>query len=61
MLGPLLNPANVRNQIVGVYSKEANIYKDVLKKKKKCLIAGHDGNDEIFPVVLINFRFKSGI
>ena len=50
MLGPLLNPANVRNQIVGVYSKEVfDIYKEVFEKEDKniCLIAGHDGNDEI--------------
>ena len=50
MLGPLLNPANVRNQIVGVYSKDVfNIYKDVFEREDKniCLIAGHDGNDEI--------------
>ena len=50
MLGPLLNPAKVRNQIVGVYSKEVfDIYKEVLEidKKNVCLIAGYDGNDEI--------------
>ncbi len=50
MLGPLLNPANVHNQIVGVYSKEVfDIYKNVFENEEKnvCLIAGHDGNDEI--------------
>ena len=50
MLGPLLNPANVKNHIVGVYSKEVfDIYKKVFECEDKniCLIAGYDGNDEI--------------
>ena len=51
ILGPLLNPANVKEQLVGVYSEEVfNLYKDVFMKdesKKVCLIAGFDGNDEI--------------
>ncbi len=51
MLGPLLNPASVKNQLVGVYSEDVfNLYKDVFKndpKKNVCLISGFDGNDEI--------------
>ena len=50
LLGPLLNPADVKNQIVGVYSKEVfEIYKNVFEgeDKKVCLISGFDGNDEI--------------
>ena len=51
ILGPLLNPANVRKQLVGVYSKEVfEIYKSVFEKendRKFCLISGFDGNDEI--------------
>ena len=50
MLGPLLNPAKVRNQIVGVYSKDVfEIYKKIFEKENKnvCLISGFDGNDEI--------------
>ena len=65
MLGPLLNPANVRNQIVGVYSKEVfNIYKEVFEKEDKnvCLIAGHDGNDEIsLSGINLIFTNKNGI
>ena len=65
MLGPLLNPANVRNQIVGVYSKEVfNIYKDVFEKEDKnvCLIAGHDDNDEIsLSGINLIFTNKNGI
>ena len=65
MLGPLLNPANVRNQIVGVYSKEVfDIYKDVFEKEDKniCLIAGHDGNDEIsLSGINLIFTNKNGI
>ena len=50
MLGPLLNPAEVKTQLVGVYSKEVyKIYKDffVNNDKKICLVAGYDGNDEV--------------
>jgi len=51
MLGPLLNPGNVDNQIVGVFSVEAlNIYQDVFDKrdgKNAFIIYGHDGMDEI--------------
>ena len=52
LLGPLLNPASVSNQLVGVYSKEVfEIYKQVFidknTKKNVCLISGFDGNDEI--------------
>ena len=51
MLGPLLNPANVNKQIVGVYSKNVfDLYKEIFEKnshKQVCLISGYDGNDEI--------------
>jgi len=51
MLGPLLNPGNVDNQIVGVFSKEVlNLYKDVFDKrdgKNAFIIHGYDGMDEI--------------
>ena len=51
MLGPLLNPAEVNSQLVGVYSREVfDIYKEVFEqneKKNVCLISGFDGNDEI--------------
>lgn len=50
MLGPLLNPANVKKQIVGVYSREVfDIYREVFESEQKnvCLISGYDGNDEI--------------
>ena len=51
MLGPLLNPASVKHQLVGVYSKEVyEIYKEYFNREKHkniCLISGYDGNDEI--------------
>ncbi len=51
MLGPLLNPASVKTQLVGVYSKDVfNIYKDIFSKNKNknaCIISGYNGNDEI--------------
>ena len=51
ILGPLLNPADVENQIVGVYSEEVfNIYKEVFDKDTKknvCLVSGFNNNDEI--------------
>tara|TARA_B100000579_G_C22836742_1_gene859249 strand:+ start:1620 stop:2636 length:1017 start_codon:yes stop_codon:yes gene_type:complete len=51
ILGPLLNPGNVDNQIIGVFSKEVlNIYKEVFNKrdgKNAFIIYGHDGMDEI--------------
>lgn len=51
MLGPLMNPANVKNQLVGVYSSEVfDIYKDVFEnddQKNVCLVLGYNGNDEI--------------
>ena len=51
MLGPLLNPANVNKQIVGVYSKNVfDLYKEIFEQnshKQVCLISGYDGNDEI--------------
>ncbi len=51
ILGPLLNPANVNNQLVGVFSKQIfEIYREVFDKNLKtnvCLVSGYDGNDEI--------------
>ena len=51
MLGPLLNPANIKTQLVGVYSKEVfRVYKDIFSKnddKNACIVSGYDGNDEI--------------
>ena len=51
MLGPLLNPANAEQQLVGVYSQNVfEIYKEVFTKdikKNICLVSGYDGNDEI--------------
>ena len=51
MLGPLLNPANVDQQLMGVYSRDVfEIYREVLAKDTKkniCLVSGYDGNDEI--------------
>ena len=51
MLGPLLNPADVKNQLIGVYSKEVfTIYKDIFLKnsnKNACIVSGYNGNDEI--------------
>ncbi len=51
MLGPLLNPANVKTQLVGVYSKDVfKIYKDIFSKndtKNACIVSGYNGNDEI--------------
>ena len=51
MLGPLLNPADVKTQLVGVYSKEVfKIYKDIFSmndNKNACIVSGYNGNDEI--------------
>ena len=51
MLGPLLNPGNVRSQLVGVYSEEVQkIYSEVLEmldKKKSIIVTGGYGMDEI--------------
>ena len=51
MLGPLLNPANVKTQLVGVYSKDVfKLYKDIFSKnghKNACIVSGFNGNDEI--------------
>ena len=63
LLGPLLNPADVKNQIVGVYSKEVfEIYKNVFEgeDKKVCLIC-FDGNDEISLEDNLIFTSKNGI
>ena len=64
MLGPLLNPANVKKQIVGVYSREVfDIYREVFEseKKKVCLISGYEGNDgkkdSFYNAVCINSAF----
>ena len=51
MLGPLLNPGNVDNQIIGVFGKDVlNIYKEVFDKrdgKNAFIINGYEGMDEI--------------
>ena len=51
MLGPLLNPGNVDNQIIGVFSKDVlRIYKEVFNKregKNAFIIHGFEGMDEI--------------
>ena len=51
MLGPLLNPGNVDNQIIGVFSNDVlNIYKEVFDKrdgKNAFIIHGYEGMDEI--------------
>ena len=51
VLGPLLNPGDVKKQIVGVYDKEVlDIYSKVFKKikdKKAFIINGFDGMDEL--------------
>ena len=51
MLGPLLNPARVKRQVVGVFSKEVyKIYSEYFKNKKETqaiIIHGYNGMDEI--------------
>jgi len=51
MLGPLLNPGNVKKQIIGVYSNDIQeIYKEVFNRtfeKDAFIIYGADGMDEI--------------
>jgi len=51
MLGPLLNPGNIKSQLVGVYSAEVQlIYNDVmleLGKENSTIVYGGDGMDEI--------------
>lgn len=51
MLGPLLNPGNVKSQLVGVYSEEVQeIYSEVLEmldKKNSIIVSGGNGMDEI--------------
>ena len=51
MLGPLLNPGNVKKQIIGVYSNDIQeIYKEVFNRtveKDAFIIYGTDGMDEI--------------
>ena len=51
MLGPLLNPGNVKKQIIGVYNNEIQeIYKEVFNRtveKDAFIIYGADGMDEI--------------
>ncbi len=53
MLGPLLNPAGVKRQIVGAYNAEtARKVAEVMdrkKHKKACAIFSSDGFDEISP------------
>ncbi len=51
MLGPLLNPGNIKSQLVGVYSESVQkIYSEVLEmldKKNSIIVSGGDGMDEI--------------
>ena len=51
MLGPLLNPGNIKSQLVGVYSEEVqNIYSEVLgilDRKNSIIVSGGFGMDEI--------------
>ena len=51
LLGPLTNPANTKNQLLGVYDKKwLNIHCEVLKElgsKKVMVVHGLDGLDEI--------------
>ena len=51
MLGPLLNPAKVKKQVVGVYSKEVyEIYCEYFKNKKDTqvtIVHGCSGMDEV--------------
>ena len=51
MLGPLLNPGNVKKQIIGVFSSEIQkIYKEVFNKssdREAFIVFGADGMDEI--------------
>ena len=51
MLGPLLNPAKVKKQVVGVYSKEVyEIYCEYFKNKKDTqvtIVHGCNGMDEV--------------
>ncbi len=69
MLGPLLNPAGVRRQLIGTFNKEiAKKTAAVLKRRnylKACVVHSDDGFDEISPfaanqIFEIN-RAKSGI
>ena len=51
LLGPLTNPANVKNQLLGVYDKKwLNTHCEVLRElgsKKVMIVNGFDGLDEI--------------
>ena len=51
LLGPLLNPANTKKQLIGVYDKKwVNIHINVLKKLESehvLVVHGQDGLDEI--------------
>tara|TARA_B100000579_G_C22833964_1_gene857547 strand:+ start:220 stop:1236 length:1017 start_codon:yes stop_codon:yes gene_type:complete len=51
MLGPLLNPGNVDNQMIGVFNNDVlSIYKEIFDKrndKNAFIVLGYDGMDEI--------------
>ena len=51
LIGPLLNPANVKRQLIGLHSEELiNIYADIVKKlsyERVLLVNSKDGLDEI--------------
>lgn len=51
LIGPLLNPANVKRQLIGVYNKKLlNIYAEVVRKlcyDKAIIVNSDDGLDEV--------------
>ena len=51
ILGPLLNPGNVKEQIIGVFNEDVqSIYKEVFNQdneKKAFIVYGYDGMDEV--------------
>lgn len=64
MLGPLLNPANVKRQLIGTYDLEtAKKMADVLRQRgylKACTVYSDDGFDELSPFA-VNHIFEVSI
>ena len=65
LLGPLTNPANTKNQLLGVYDKKwVKIHCEVLKalgSKNAMVVHGEDGLDEISPYANTNVvQLKDG-